>query len=137
MSKIFVPGEDGLVMSLMENPSVVEEESWTFEIEIILPDAGQPGPFQGIDTQVDRASRDLAISSGLALVRRVSTGKPFDGHWNGMVVAEADLETPAVVMAWGTLPEIGDVAVSAAHSESSAQAQELLKSLTPGLRVRT
>ena len=120
-------------MSLMQNPSEEEQESWTFEVEIVLPDAEKPGPFQGLDTQVDRADRRLALSSGIALVKRVLDGQPFEGSWLGQVVAQADLETPAVVMAWGVLPEIGDVAVSAAHSENADQAEVLLRTLVPGL----
>jgi len=135
MSKIIIPGTEGLLMSLMQNPSDEDQESWTFEVEIVLPDADQPGPFQGLDTQVDRSDRRLVLSSGIALAKRVLEGQPFEGSWVGQVVAQADLETPAVVMAWGVLPEIGDVAVSAAHSESAEQAAALLRTLVPGLHL--
>ena len=151
MSRITIPGIEGLKLCLIQNPELDEhglemldsmdiaygeevEGSWTFEVEIDIPQAGRK-TFQGVDAQVDRWDRDSALQAGVALANRINNGQPLEGHWSGKVIADSEDQTPAVVMAWGSLPEIGDVVVSSAHSSGSTQASKLLKTLVPGLQV--
>jgi len=151
LSRITVPGIEGLKLCLIQNPELDEhglelldsmdvvygnevEGSWTFEVEIELPGDGGKG-FQGVDAQVDRWDRDSTLAAGVELAKRINSGQPLEGNWSGKIIAQADQETPAVVMAWGSLPEIGDVVVSSAHSKSAAQAITLLKTLVPGLQL--